>query len=100
MLLRHHRPRVVYAVTLIRNLADYLIGLAKQPDYIIGASDGPDATAAIGKWWRERWLRHRITSDEVLEEVARHTRVHPVTHGARVPCQRALTQQPRLANQS
>jgi hypothetical protein len=100
MLLRHHRPRVVYAVSMIRNLADYLIGLARQPDYIIPADEGPAATAAIGAWWRERWLRHRITSDEVLEEVARHTRVHPVTHGARVPHQRASTQQPLFADLS
>lgn len=92
-LLRHHRPRVVYAVSLIRNLADYLIGLAKRPDYIIPATKGATATAAISAWWRERWLRNRIKSDEVLEEVARHTRVHPVTHGARVPHQRASSQQ-------
>lgn len=100
ILLRHHRPRVVYAVSLIRNLADYLIGLAKQPDYILPANDGPAATAAIGSWWRERWLRHRVTSDDVLEEVARHTRVHPVTHGARVPHQRAWTQQRLFADLS
>jgi hypothetical protein len=98
MLLRHHRPRVIYAVSLIRNLADYLLGLAKQPDYIFPANEGPAATAAISGWWRERWLRHRILSDEVLEEVARHTRVHPVTHGARVPHQRASTQQPLFAD--
>jgi hypothetical protein len=93
MFLRHHRPRVVYGVSLIRNLADYLIGLSKQPDYIIPAHGGADATAAIGAWWRERWLRHRIMSDEVLEEVGRHTRVRPVTHGARVPHQGATSQE-------
>jgi len=84
-LLRHHRPRVVYAVSLIRNLGDYLIGLAKKPDYIVPSSDGAVATAKIGAWWRERWLRHRITSDDVLEEVARHTLVRPIRHGSRVP---------------
>ncbi|WP_254000106.1 Druantia anti-phage system protein DruA [Myxococcus qinghaiensis] len=99
MLLHHHRPRIVYAVSLVRNLADYLIGLARQPDYIIPA-DAAASTAAIGTWWRERWLRHRITSDQVLEEVARHTRVHPVTHGARVPHQRASTQQPMFTDHS
>lgn len=97
-LLRHHRPRVVYAVKLIRNLADYLIGLAKQPDYIIPPRKGPAATAAIGAWWRERWLRHRINSDEVLDEVARHTRVHPITHGARVPHQTVSNRQPTFAD--
>lgn len=92
-LLRHYRPRVIYAVKLIRNLGDYLVGVANQPDYIIPSNDGPGASAGIAAWWRERWLRHRITSDEVLDEVARHTRVHPVTHGARVPRQRASAPQ-------
>src|SRR5690606_18761207 len=32
MLLRHHRPRIVYAVSLIKNLDDYLIGAAKRPE--------------------------------------------------------------------
>jgi hypothetical protein len=98
MLLRHHRPRVVYAVSLIRNLADYLIGLAKRPKYIIPANGELAATAAIAAWWRARWLRHRIASDEVLEEVARHTLVYPVTHGARVQHHRASTQQPMFAD--
>jgi hypothetical protein len=92
MLLRHHRPRVVYAVSLIKNLADYLIGAGKRPQYIVPADEGVRATAAIGAWWRERWLRNRITSDEVLTEVARHTRVHPITHGARVPLQPSACQ--------
>jgi hypothetical protein len=98
ILLRHHRPRVVYAVSLIRNLGDYLIGLAKQPDYIIPDNEGPCATAAISAWWRERWLRHRIESDEVLEEVARHTRIHPITHGARVSHQPASSRQLTFAD--
>jgi Domain of unknown function (DUF4338) len=94
MLLRHHRPRVVYAVSLIKNLEDYLIGVAKQPEYVVPTSkQGGVTTAAIGAWWRERWLRNRISSDEVLNEVERHTRVHPITHGARVPLQRAAPQQ-------
>lgn len=99
-LLRHHRPRVIYAVTLIRNLADYLIGLAKQPHYILPSSDGVASTRAIAEWWRERWLSQRIRSDEVLAEVERHTRVHPVIHGARVPHQRASHVQLMLAELS
>lgn len=82
---------------MIRNLEDYLIGLARKPDYIIPLNEGRVATAQTGAWWRERWLRNRISSDEVLEEVARHTRVHPVTHGARVVQQRASSQQPLFA---
>lgn len=100
LLLRHYRPRIVYGVSLIRNLGDYLIGLARRPDYIIPLNEGSAATAQIGAWWRERWLRNRIASDEVLEEVARHTRVHPVTHGARVMQQRASSQQPLFGEPS
>jgi hypothetical protein len=100
LLLRHHRPRVVYAVSLVRNLRDYLIGLSRQPDYIVPAASEAGATSAIGAWWRERWLRNRITSDDVLNEVARHTHVHPVTHGARVPHDMALNHQPMFADLS
>lgn len=83
-LLRHHRPRVIYAVSLIHNLGDYLIGLARRPDYIMPLDGARLATTAIGGWWRERWLQNRIASDTALDEVARHTCVHPITHGARV----------------
>jgi len=93
MLLRHHRPRVVYAVSLIKNLGNYLIGVAKRPEYVVPTNEGVSATAAIGAWWRERWLRNRIVSDDVLDEVGRHTSVRPITHGARVPLQGAAIQQ-------
>lgn len=92
VLLRHHRPRVVYGVRLIKNTVDYLIGATEHPEYIVPPNDGRAATAAIAEWWRERWLRNRIGSDAVLHEVERHTRVHPVTHGARVPLLRAALQ--------
>jgi hypothetical protein len=99
VLLRHHRPRVVYAVRLVKNLADYLIGVAKSPEYVVPANAGVVVTTtAIGAWWRERWLRHRIASDDVLDEVERHTRVHPITHGARVPLERVARQQPLFAD--
>lgn len=104
ILLRHHRRRVVYAVSLIRNLSDYLIGVAKQPDYVVPATEGVAETAAIGAWWRERWLRNRITSEEVFREVLvdveQHTCVHPITHGARVPPQRSESQPPECSDLS
>ena len=58
LLLRHHRARIVYAVSLIRNLGDHLLGLARKPEYLVPLDDGRVATAAIGAWWRERWLRN------------------------------------------
>ncbi len=83
LLLRHHRRRIVYAVSLIRNLREHLLGIQAEPRYLVPIKDGPMATACIAAWWRERWLRNRIGSDEVLAEVARHTLVRPIRHGAR-----------------
>jgi Domain of unknown function (DUF4338) len=82
VLLRHHRPRVVYAVGLVRNVGDYLLGIETAPSYLVPLNDG--GTAQVAAWWRERWLRKRIASDEVLAQVAKHTLIHPICHGARV----------------
>lgn len=84
LLLRHHRPRVVYAVNLVRNLGEHLLGLDPKPEYLVPLEDGPTATGKIAAWWRERWLRNRVMSDDVLASVSRHTLVHPIGHGARV----------------
>lgn len=100
MLLRHGRARVVYAVNLIKNLGDYLIGVAEQPEYVVPPNGGVAASEAIGAWWRERWLRNRIASDDVLNEVERHTSVRPITHGARVPLERASLLQPICSDPS
>lgn len=84
LLLRHHRRRIVYAVSLIRNLQDHLLGLDPDPAYLVPMEDGSVATKRIADWWRKRWLNPRINSDDVLNEVARHTLVRPLTHGGRV----------------
>jgi hypothetical protein len=97
LLLRHHRPRVVYAVSLVKNLGDHLLGLDSKPDYLVPLRDGPLATAQVAAWWRERWLRNRIMSDEVLAEVSRHTLVHPICHGARVTAPGSAEQQQLFA---
>lgn len=84
VLLKHHRRRIVYAIALISNLRDYLLGTEREPRYLLPRDGGAQATAAISGWWRERWLRGRIQSDAVLEAVAQHSLVRPVRHGARV----------------
>jgi hypothetical protein len=84
LLLRHHRRRVVYTVSLVRNVREYLLGIDPEPSYLVPIEHGAAATARIAAWWRERWLRKRIGSDEVLAEVSRHTLVRPIRHGGRV----------------
>jgi hypothetical protein len=99
LLLRHHRRRVVYAVSLVRNLTDYLLGLDPSPSYLLAPDGGATVTVAIGAWWRERWLRNRIDSDDVLSEVARHTLVRPIRHGARVTMPQSAEQQILFSDQ-
>lgn len=83
-LLRHHRRRIVYAISLVGNLKRYLLGMEDRPKYLLPMSEGRATTQKIASWWRERWLKNRILSDNVLSDVERHTLVRPVTHGARV----------------
>jgi hypothetical protein len=83
--LTHGLDKLIYAVPLIRNLREYLLGLDSAPEYRFGRRDPGASTQAIGRWWAERWLVPRIARDEVLAEVAGHTLALPVTHGARVP---------------
>ena len=97
LLLRHHRRRIVYAVSLVRNLQEYLLGLESEAQYLSQIDDTHQATARIAAWWRERWLRKQIGSDEVLAEVARHTLVRPISHGARVVVPPTPDQQPLFA---
>jgi hypothetical protein len=55
----------------------------EKPDFLFSMR-GREATTAIADWWRERWLSRRIEQDRILDEVAAHTLVRPVSHGARV----------------
>jgi len=82
-LLRHGRRRIVYGVSVARNTREFLLGMDDEPDYVFSVC-GTDASLAIADWWRERWLSGRIEQERVLDEVARHTLVRPVRHGARV----------------
>lgn len=84
LFLRHGRKRILYGINLVRNARDFLLGLDEKPDYLIPRKAWPDATRALGAWWRKRWLAQRIQSEDVLADVARHTLVHPIVHGARV----------------
>jgi len=83
-LLQHGRQRIIYGVSLIHNLREYLIGIDDKPDYIFKLDDAHRETEAIGIWWATRWLAQRIMRDDVLSHVEENTLVLPVRHGARV----------------
>lgn len=90
-LLRHGRRRIVYGISLVQNTREFLLGMDDNPIYIFSLW-GAEATVAIADWWRERWLARRIEQDRVLDEVATHTLVRPVRHGARVELPEAQDQ--------
>lgn len=82
-LLRHGSQRLVYAMPMVSNLRDFLLGIDARPRYRFGGRRS--GTSAIASWWIHRWLSGRIDRPGVLEAVGRHTFVHPIQHGARVP---------------
>ncbi len=83
-LLKHGSARLVYAVPLADNVQRYLQGLDPEPEWSVPSDDPAQSTEVIAEWWRARWLAGRATRPEVLADVARHTLMLPVRHGARV----------------
>lgn len=82
-LLQHRRPRLIYGVSLVNNLRDYLLEVDRKPRYVWSTGTSADI-ARIAEWWRQRWLSSRIQSEKVLESAAEHRLARPVRHGARV----------------
>jgi len=101
-ILRHGMARVVYGVALASNFREFLVGAATRPRYLIPQTDARSRTAMIARYWQERWLRSRLQTPGVLDEVGRHTLCYPITHGARVPAPRhsEVGSQPSLWQQS
>ena len=83
-LLQHGRRRIVYGVPLVRNLREFLVGMDQEPDYLVDMATPKQGTAALLRWWSERWLSKRILNDEVLARLEEHTLIRPIRHGARV----------------
>ncbi len=91
-LLQHGTPRLVYVLNLIENLAGFLLGWEKRPKWISGNGErtGIEASAMIAEWWRERWMKGRLSNEEAMGRVREHTLLYPVTHGARVVLPRTV----------
>ncbi len=95
-LLHHGGPRLVYGVRLVENVREYLLGIERRPRYLLPQKNPATTTQEIIRYWRQRWLLPRITREDVLDRLARHTLVHPIRHGARVPLPRADIEQQML----
>jgi len=84
VLLKHGSKRVVYGVALARNFQDFLLGLSDSPRYLVPQTREKYRSELLADYWRQRWLLKRLSKPGVLEEVARHTCVYPILHGAQV----------------
>jgi hypothetical protein len=83
-LLIHGGPRLVYGVELIENTHGYLLGMDKQPKFLLPQKCPKQLTQQISHWWMRRWLLPRLRKEGILERVAEHNFVHPIRHGARM----------------
>ena len=67
--LRHHSPRLLYAVPLVSNTDDVMLGLSRQPRYILPVSGGSATTAAISRFWLGRWVKARLERPDTIDRV-------------------------------
>lgn len=64
--LRHHSPRLLYAVPLVSNTDDVMLGLTRKPKYVMPAAGGAKTTKAIADYWTQRWLRPRLDRPDAV----------------------------------
>lgn len=83
-LMTHGLQKCAYGVSLVSNLRDYLLGIAKRPKYILKVGGGVGASRTIACWWMSRWVVARLQRGDVIEKIEQHTLIKPVRHGARV----------------
>lgn len=67
--LRHHSPRLLYAVPLVSNADDVMLGLTRHPEYVLPTSGGSKTTAAIADFWAQRWVAPRIGRPDFLQKL-------------------------------
>ncbi len=66
--LRHHSPRLLFAVKLARNADEVLLGLDDSPEYFLEDDPSP-ASPKVTRAWRDRWLRPRVARPETMQRL-------------------------------
>jgi Domain of unknown function (DUF4338) len=67
--LRHHSPRLLYAVPLVSNVEDILLGLTRKPRYVLPTAGGSETASAIAAYWADRWLSRRLDRADLLPKL-------------------------------
>ena len=84
VLMNHGNKRVVYGVALARNFRDVLLGFKESAQYSVPLTRDKVRTEMLADFWRRRWLLNRLDKPGILDEVAMHTVIYPIKHGAQV----------------
>jgi hypothetical protein len=72
--LRHHSPRLLYAVPLATNALDVLLGLTRRPKYILPQKGGASTTDRIAGYWYDRWAKARLARPDALARLGESRR--------------------------
>ena len=83
-ILTHNRPKVVYAVNLVNNLTNYLLGFDNKPQYILNQGHSKLRTKRIAYYWMKRWLIKKINDPVVIAALKSDNLSYPIKHGASV----------------
>lgn len=83
-LLKHYNPKIVYGVSLVNNLFEYLMGFNSKPVFYLNRKNKKAITDLFVKFWVNRWLLMRIKNKNVLENVFSESLVHPISHNGKV----------------
>jgi hypothetical protein len=68
-LLVHGQARLVYGINLAHNTERYLLGLDREPDYIMDLTDPYNGTVKVAEYWIERWLKSRLKHKDSVDRV-------------------------------
>ncbi|ACC69437.1 hypothetical protein Bphy_0244 [Paraburkholderia phymatum STM815] len=71
-LLQHGAPRIIYGVSLAKNVERTLLGIDAQPEYCIDPEQA-DAETAIADFWIDRWLASRLDHTPAVDAVSKST---------------------------
>lgn len=85
-LAKHAMRRIVYGAFLAKNTRDYLLGYDTIPEYYFSRSNIDEKTAAVVRYWQDRWLTSRIKYEPIFERMRSFT-----VDGLRVSAQLTAT---------
>lgn len=67
--LRHHSPRLLFAVPLVSNADDMMLGLTRRPKYLLPVAGRAKTTTAIAQHWAQRWVAPRLNRPDFLSRL-------------------------------